>query len=189
MAIIKNCELWFVKADPKRPNSKFNKKNPTWEVQIRTESKEVKKQWEALGLSVKAVVPDEGAPYFRVNLRKKSVKENGESSSPVGIKDGKLNPMDPNTIGNGSIGNIRIFQYEYTKEGGGNGIANVLMAIQVTKHIVYTPKARDDDFEETDMEVIDGGDDDEVSQVQEDNPAKSPSPSVKTADQHPDAAF
>ena len=36
MAILKNCELWFAKLDPKRPNRKFNPENPTWEIQLRT---------------------------------------------------------------------------------------------------------------------------------------------------------
>jgi len=44
MPIINNASIWFAKLDPKRPNNKFNKTNPTWECQIRTESKEVKKE-------------------------------------------------------------------------------------------------------------------------------------------------
>ena len=155
MAILKDCEIWFLKADPKRPNPKFNKKNPTWECQIRTSSKEVKKEWEALNLGVKAVVPDEGAPYFRVNIKKKSIKEDGTAASPVKVLNGQMEEIDPNTIGNGSRGHIRIFQYEYPKEGGGKGIASVLMGVQVTKHLVYKPKARDDDFGMTETETID----------------------------------
>ena len=112
-----------------------------------------KKEWEALNLPVKAVVPDEGVPYYRVNLRKKSIKEDGDSSSPVSVVDGKLNPIDPDSIGNGSIGNIRVFQYEYSNAGK-KGTASVLMGMQLTKHIVYTPQARDDDFEETDTETV-----------------------------------
>jgi hypothetical protein len=154
MPIIKDCEIWFAKVDPKRPSSKFNKKNPTWECQIRTKSKDTKKQWEAMNLSIKAIVPDEGDPYFRVNLRKKSIKEDGEKASPVKVVNGALDDIDPQTIGNGSVGNIRIFQYEYPKEGGGKGIASVLMGIQITKHIVYTPKPRDDEFDMTETETV-----------------------------------
>ena len=153
MAIIKDCSIWFAKLDPKRPNSKFNKKNPTWELQIRTNDKNVKKEWEALGLGVKPVVPDEGEPYFRVNLRKKSIKEDGEPASYVKVVDGNLKDVDPNTVGNGSIGNIRIFQYKY-KNDGKEGTASVLMGIQLTRHILYKAKPRDDDFEETETEVV-----------------------------------
>jgi hypothetical protein len=159
MPIIKDCELWFAKLDPKRPNNKFNKQNPTWEVQIRTTDKATKKLWEELQLPVKAVVPDEGAPYFRVNLRKKSTKEDGEPSSPIKVVNGKLEDMDPNSIGNGSIGNVRIFQYEYPKKDGGKGAASVVMGIQVTKHIVYVPRARNDEFQQADMETVDSSED------------------------------
>jgi len=153
MAIIRNCELWFAKLDPKRPSAKFNKKNPTWECQIRTADKAVKKEWEAMNLPVKAVVPDDDSkPYYRVNLRKKSIKEDGEPASPVSVVNSHLEAVDTNTIGNGSIGNIRIFQYEYTNEGK-KGIASVLMGIQLTKHLVYTPKPRDDDFQMMDEET------------------------------------
>jgi len=156
VAVLKNVELWFIKANPKRPNAKFNKANPTWEAQIRTTSKEVKKEWEALKLGVKAIVPDgeNEKTYFRVNLRKKTIKESGEPASPVSVINGAMKDIDPDSIGNGSIGNVRIFQYEYKKESGGTGTANVLMGIQVTKHIVYVPKAHSDDFSAEDDEVI-----------------------------------
>jgi hypothetical protein len=170
MAIISNAELWFAKVDPKRPNAKFNKENPTWEVQLRTSDRIVKKTWEEMGLMVKAVVPDEGDPFFRVSLRKKSIKEDGQAASPVKVVDGKLNDVDPNTIGNGSIGNVRIFQYEFTRGDGSKGKANVLMGIQLTKHIKYEGKARDDDsfgVMEEDTEV--------VEMKQEETEKKSPS--------------
>jgi len=178
--IINDCEIWFTKLG--RPNAAFNKKNPTWEAQIRTTSKEVKKQWEAADLGVKAIVPDEGETYFRVNLRKKSIKEDGTPASPVNVIDGDMKPVDPNTIGNGSIGNVRIFQYEYPKEGGGVGKASVLMGIQLTKHILYTPKPRDDDFAPTTTEVV------PEENAESENKSKSPSPKVGV-DKHDDEAF
>lgn len=155
MSIIKDCELWFCKLDPKRPNNKFNKLNPTWECQIRTTDKAVKKIWEEMQLPVKAVVPDEGAPYFRVNLRKKSIKEDGTAASAIKVVNGKLEEIDPTSVGNGSIGNVRVFQYEYPRKDGGRGVASVLMGVQVTKHIVFKQTPRNDDFSETETETID----------------------------------
>jgi hypothetical protein len=154
MAIIPNASLWFAKLDPKRPNARFNKENPTWELQIRTEDKDVRKAWEALGLNVKPVVPDEGPPFWRVNLRKKKFKSNGEEAGAPDVIDGKRQKVDPNTIGNDSIGNVRIFQYTFPKGDGTQGVATVLMGVQLTKHIMYKAAPRDDDFEETDTEVI-----------------------------------
>jgi len=178
MPIINNASIWFAKLDPKRPNNKFNKTNPTWECQIRTESKEVKKEWEALNLPVKAIVPDEGPPYFRVNLRKKSFKVDKEPASPVKVVNGSLEEIDPNTIGNGSIGNIRVFQYDYTKKDGTPGVVSVLMGVQITKHLVYKAKPRGDEFEMSEMETIDPPDDDDNDSF---SSAKSgaPSPALK----------
>jgi hypothetical protein len=156
--ILNDCELWFAKLDPKRPSAKFNKKNPTWELQIRTTDKEQKKQWEEASLSVKAVIPDEEdlKPYYRVNLRKKSIKADGDPASPVEVVDGNLDAVNPNSIGNGSIGNIRLFQYEYPKEDSNEkGIASIMMGVQLTKHIVYKPKKDpNDEFGQTSTEVI-----------------------------------
>lgn len=177
MAVIPNCELWFAKVDPKRPNNRFNKSNPTWEVQIRTYDKEVRKQWEAMKLPVKAIVPDDGETYFRVNLRKKSIKEDGEKASPIRVVDGDLNDVDPNSIGNASIGNVRIFQYDFSNtndETGAvtKGVASVLMGIQLTKHIVYVPKPREDEFQQTTTETI------AAPEVEDDEDA---SPSTKSS--------
>lgn len=167
MPILKNCEMWFCKLDPKRPNAKFNKKNPTWECQIRTTDKAVKKLWEEMQLPVKTIDPDEGPIYYRVNLKKKSIKEDGEPSSPIKVVNGKLEEIDPNSIGNGSIGNIRLFQYEYPKKDGTTGLASVLMGVQVLKHIVYKPRPRSEDFDEAETETIvpdgDDSDDEEAS--------------------------
>ena len=54
-------------------------------------------------------------------------------------------------IGNGSMGNIRLFQYEYGEEGK---IASMLMAIQITKLNEYIPKPAEDEFEMTETEVV-----------------------------------
>lgn len=173
MALLTDCEIWFLRANPLKPNSKFNKENPTWECQIRTSDKTQKKNWAALNLNCKAVVPDDGAPYFRVNLKKSSIKKDGTAAEPVKIVNGELEPLDPDTIGNGSIGNIRIFQYEYPKKEGGMGVASMLMGIQITTHIEFERKPREDEFEPTDTTTIPV----EHSEEEEFKPAaKAPSP-------------
>jgi hypothetical protein len=161
MPVLQNCEVWFVKADPKRPNKKFNPANPTWEVQIRTNDKAQVEDWKKHGLNVKPIIPDDDPTqmYWRVNLRKKSIKEDGQAASAVTVVDAKLRDLDPNIIGNGSIANVRIYQYTYQKQPTGQGIATVFMGLQVTKLIKYTPKARDDDFSDAgDMEVVEEDD-------------------------------
>jgi len=164
MAILKNVELFYPRLDPKKPNAKFNKEQPTWEVQLRTRDKKVKAEWAGLNLKPKTVEDDNGV-YYSVSLRKKSKKKDGADNQPVTVVDGGLNPISPMSIGNGSIGNVRIFQYEYGDE---KKIASMLMAIQITKLNEYIPKASDDDFEMTDTEIVrvadaDGGDNEDES--------------------------
>jgi hypothetical protein len=177
MALLENAEIWFAKVVPARPNARFNRENPTWETQIRTLVQEVGERWEEQHIPVKAIIPKkgEGEPYWRANLRKKSLKD-GEPTGYVEVVDMQLQPIDPDTIGNGSLANVRVFQYEYKKEGGGVGVANVLMAIQLKKHIMYTRKPREDDFVadgETEFipEENEESDDDST-----DSPSTSPTP-------------
>jgi hypothetical protein len=178
MPIINNCEIWFCRLDPKRPNDKYNKKNPTWELQIRTYEKAIKKQWEEMHLPVKAIVPDDDSPtFYRVNLRKRSLKKTGEKNGPVKVVNGSLQPIDPTSVGNGSVGNVNIFQYEFTDGDGKRGIASVLMGIQVTKHVVFKAKPRDNLFEETETEVIEAEpfeDTDEEGIIEEEDDDASP---------------
>jgi len=152
MAILNNVEIFFAKLDPKRPNATFNKENPTWEVQIRTRDKAVAKSWKEMNIGVK---PDEDAEgiFYKANLKKKSKKRDGTDQNPVNVVGGDLSPIDVNKLGNGSVGNIRVFQYEYNVNGK-QGIATMLMAIQVTELREYAPKPREDEFSMADMKVV-----------------------------------
>ena len=152
--ILQNCEIWYAKLNPKRPNRRLNKENPTWEVQLRTTDKNVKKDWEDKNLNVRAIVPDEGEPYFRVNLKRKSLKADGTPNNPPEAVYGKGKPVDVDTIGNGSIANVRIWQYEYTDKLGKKGIASILDAIQLVKHIVFERNFEEEDFEEIETEIV-----------------------------------
>jgi len=152
MAILKGCELWFVKLDPAKPNTRFDTENPTWEVQIRTRSKSQANSWKDQDIRV---IPDENddGVFYRANLKKKSKKRDGTEQKPVDVGGGSMEAIDLNAIGNGSIANIRIFQYPYNVSGK-EGIATMLMAVQVTKLLEYTPKPREDDFEMVETEIV-----------------------------------
>jgi len=152
MAIIPNVELFFAKLDPNKPNARFDTENPTWEVQIRTRDKKQAKSWKDMNINVKPDEDDAGM-FYKASLKKKSVKRNGEPQNPVTLVGGDLSEINPNTLGNGSIGNVRVYQYDYDV-GGKTGIASMLMAVQVTTLKEYTPKPREDDFKMTEMEVI-----------------------------------
>jgi len=162
MAILKNVELHFAKLNPKRPNATFNTENPSWEVQIRTTDKKVVKEWKALNINVNPVREDKEDEdskiiYYKASLKKRSKKweANAEGkkvlvpSAPVKVVSGTLEDINPDSIGNGSLANIRLFQYEQTiGEGAAEKqiIVSMLMAVQVTKLNEYIPKAREDEF-------------------------------------------
>ena len=166
MAILRNCEIWFPKLDPERPNARHNKDNPTWELQMRTTDKDQKKEWNDHGIKTTAVredKDDEESPvlYYRANVRRKTIKANGDKSDPVSVINGKMEAVDPTTIGNGSIANLRIFNYDWTnEEKQQSGTAAVLMGVQLLKQIPYEPAPRDEDdeFTEEDFELVDTGD-------------------------------
>ena len=149
--ILKNCEIWHVRLDPKRPDAKFDKENPRWTIQCRTDNPAQKEEWAKAGLTVKLMVHNkgehEGEPMlnekgkkqWRINLQRKSKKRDGSNSEPVKVVNGSLDPIDPNTIGNGSIANIRLYQYESKEDK--EKLISMLMSMQIVKHIVYKPNS------------------------------------------------
>jgi hypothetical protein len=158
--IIANAELFFAKLDPARPNASFNKENPTWEVQIRTRDKKVAKGWKDMNLRVQPKEDDEGL-YYAANLKKKSMKRDGSPMAPVNVVAGDLSPVDPKTIGNGSVGNLSVYQYDYNVNGS-SGIASMLMGVQITTLNEYTPRPNQGGFEITDFKVNKVSDNQEV---------------------------
>ena len=160
MAILKNVELFFAKLDPKRPNDRFDAQNPTWEVQIRTKDKAQAKEWKNMNINVRPDENDDGV-FYKATLKKKSKKRDGSDQNPVNLINGSLEPIDPNILGNGSKANVRVYQYEYNV-GGKEGVATMLMAVQVTELREYTPKPREDDFEMVETKVIKVADNQDV---------------------------
>jgi hypothetical protein len=149
--IIENAELFFAKLDPAKPSSAFNKENPTWEVQIRTRNKAQAKQWKDMNLRVQPKEDDDGI-YYATNLKKKSLKRDGSPMAPVNVVAGDLSPVDPATIGNGSVGNLSVYQYEYNVNGS-QGIASMLMGVQLTVLNEYTPRPKAGGFAMTEFKV------------------------------------
>jgi len=162
MAILKNVEMYFAKLDPAKPNARFDQNNPTWELQGRTRSKKQAKEWQNMNIRV---IPDEDEQgmFYKANFKKKSKKRDGTDQNPVTVVNGSLEPVDTSIIGNGSIGNVRVYQYDYNV-GGKEGVATMLMAVQITKLLEYTPKPREDDFEMTETEVVKVADNQDLSE-------------------------
>jgi len=140
--------------NPDRPEKSQDKNKPDfWSCQIRTEDKEVKNAWQEANLRVKAMVPDEGEPFYQATFRRKTLNQAGKEAVCPELVNGNMDPVDSDTVGNGSIGNIRLFQHDYAAgDGYAAGIASVLMGVQLTKHIVYVQDK--EEFSKTETEVI-----------------------------------
>jgi len=149
--ILSNVELFFAKLDPANPNSRFDKDFPTWEVQIRTKDKAVAKGWKEQNLRVTPDENDDGV-FYRANLKKKSKKRDGSDMAPVNVVAGDLSAVDPATIGNGSIANLSVFQYDYNMNGK-DGIASMLMGVQITTLNEYKPIPKQGGFAPTEFKV------------------------------------
>jgi hypothetical protein len=153
MTILNQVEVRFAQLNPERPSTKI-KKTGRWSVQIFTRDKNQAKQWRDLNIKVKMQEDDVGV-FYTANVARNAEKSDGKKADPPKVMNGSLVSIDPNSIGNGSICNLRIFQYEYTFEGV-KGIATSLMAVQVIKHIVYHKKSGDfEEFATVETEVID----------------------------------
>ena len=69
---------------------------------------------------------------FTVSLKRKAVKANGDDNGKVRVVDANLVAMDNvSNIGNGSVGNVIVFQYPYDAAGR-KGVASSLTAVQIT---------------------------------------------------------
>ena len=75
---------------------------------------------------------------FSASLKRKAFKADGTDNGPVRVVDGNKAPIeDLRSIGNGSIGNVILFQFPYNNAGR-SGIATSLTAVQVTELEIYT---------------------------------------------------
>jgi hypothetical protein len=142
-----------------------------WELTGRTEDKAKAAAWkQVLGAkAVRAIREDKDddeseIKYWQIKLRKKKFKVDGAISDPVEVVRGDtLEDLDPKIIGNGSIADVRIYQYDYSFKQKGTtieGTASVLMAVKVKKLVKYTSKDREE-FEKDDFEVVDPDNEDE----------------------------
>lgn len=165
--IFKNCEIYFLKADPERPvvlnTNEDGSKRTGWEVELRTTDKAVAAKWRKEyrgGKLVKAVredKDDDESPikFYRWKLRRNAFKANGDASNPIEVVRGDTGePMDPRIIGNGSVADVRVYQRDYDTEAG-PAVAHYLMGLSLRKLVKYTPKPKEE-FETVErMEVVD----------------------------------
>ena len=131
--LIQDVELNWARLDTPQDNPFGGP--AAWEVQVSTSDKAKADEMKASGLNVK-----EKDGQFVANLRRKSVRASGEPMDPVRVVDAQKQPMDSaarRSIGNGSKGNVIVWQAPYENMGR-KGISNSLTAVQVTELVEYS---------------------------------------------------
>ena len=113
---------------------------PQWELQISTADKAKADDLKANHMNVK-----EKDGMFTVSLKRKAIKADGSPMDPVRVVDAQKMPLARrSSIGNGSTGNVIVWQAPYNTAGR-SGIANSLTAVQVTNLVEYTAGGADFD--------------------------------------------
>lgn len=119
---IENVELNWAKLA--RPVSPFGTEQ--YELQIATTDAKKAQELRDNHLNVK-----EKDGKFVVSLKRKAKKADGSDNGAPRVVNADLSPMaDPTKIGNGSVGNVIVWQYPYEAMGR-KGIASSLTAVQV----------------------------------------------------------
>tara|TARA_R110000822_G_scaffold286306_2_gene407651 strand:- start:110 stop:709 length:600 start_codon:yes stop_codon:yes gene_type:complete len=131
------------------PTSPFGA--PIYELQIATKDPAEADKWSKACLGTVKIDKDQN---FTISLKRKAQRADGSDNGAPGVVDRMAKPMDPGSVGNGSTGNVQIYQLHYSNAGR-TGISNSLTAVQVTNLEVYnsTPQftALDDTPEIVDM--------------------------------------
>ncbi len=176
-AIVKNVQLYWMN-NLAKPSSPFGEE--IYDLQVRVPKKraaelaEFGKVREIDGMAV-------------INVRKKAFKADGTPSKKPSVVDGSKEPIDPRTVGNGSVGNIRLrlndYQILHPKTGKvtKEGTKVNLEGVQVTKLIVFTPAGNGDfnDFDEEETEVIEPDTDDSDADQEDTPPPVKPTAKAK----------
>jgi len=115
-----------------------------WEVQCRVHDKDIAdKLKKDMFLNIKSEESDDGAKYWRFNVQRKLYKagqdalpeHEREKNSPPEVVNGDRDPITA-SIGNGSKGNLKLFQAPYEYKGK-KGVSTVLTGVQVTDLKIY----------------------------------------------------
>lgn len=131
---IEGATLNWVKVAKPQQNP-FNKEEYQYEMQIATTDAAKAEEWKANHLNVKT---KDGV--HTVSLRRKAKRADGSDNGPVRVVDANLAPFENvSTIGNGSVGNVIVFQYPWNNMGR-SGISSSLTAIQVIEYKEYKPE-------------------------------------------------
>lgn len=127
--LISNVTLNWVRLD--KPQNPFGTEQ--YEVQIETKDPAKAAELTANHMNVK----EKETGIFTVSLKRKAKRADGSDNGKVEVVGTKASEViDVRTIGNGSQGNVIVWQYPYDAAGR-QGIATSLTKIQITDLKVY----------------------------------------------------
>ena len=136
--LISDVTLNWARLD--KPQNPFGTEQ--YELQIATTDAAKAEELRANHLNVK----EKEAGTFTVSLKRKAKRADGSDNGKVQVVGTKASDViDVRTIGNGSKGNVIIWQYTYEAMGR-SGIASSLTKVQIVDLVEYTG-ANDVDFE------------------------------------------
>jgi hypothetical protein len=155
MPIVNNVELWYVKVNPSKPERYQGKGPAKFSAQLRVKDKKTKETLEKdYGFKFSPLEVNDKIVYkTSISRYAFSAGPNGEEdvnkpNKPVNVILADGTPVDPDTIGHGSVGNISF----YVKD---DKSSRTLKGIQLTKLIKFEPRADEDEFELNDeFEII-----------------------------------
>ena len=142
--IIFNAELHWVKLGDK-VDMGFDGNSPSWIVEMRTRDKEEGASWKAQNLNVKTKDDNDGI-FWSASVKKPTTAKNGkEQTSPPVVGKDKFPFENVEGIGNGTIANVKIHQFDYDYNGK-KGVGSRLEAIQVVDLVEYEGGSVTDGF-------------------------------------------
>jgi hypothetical protein len=152
MPIVKDVEIHWLVANPQRGKFFQNKtSNPEkWSVQMRIRDKALRDSLtKEFGFKFTTEEDDNGGGnYYKTNLSAYTRDQEGNLNKPINVILANGDPIDPDTVGNGSVANI-----SFRVSGKGADATRRLTGVQVTKWKVYK---NEDEFElSDDFETID----------------------------------
>ncbi len=134
--IISNVELHWNKLGTKIDQG-FDGNSPAWTTEMRTRDKDQSENWKAAGLNVKTK-DDEDGLFWACTVKKPTHTKDGrpQVAPPVVGKD-KMPFADPDSIGNGTVANIKIHTFDYNYNGR-EGVGFRLDAIQIIDLVEFS---------------------------------------------------
>jgi len=129
--VIRDVHFYYAKLD--KPVSPFG--TEIYDMQVRFPKERIKE------MTAYGKVREVEDGNFAINITRKAKNSKGQKT-PVRVVDTEKNPIK-DLIGNGSSGNIIVYQYDW-EVSGRTGTKTILIAVQVTNLIKYVPQTEID---------------------------------------------